>query len=115
MDGQTIFQAQDLTHRPYSSLRCHIGVSACTEIDHTKDLLCLKNGLAIYTQTLLSNVVISQVPSCHANALLEDLPFVQRQITLAHSHMVNYIVILILANFHAITKIIFTKIILTFA
>ena len=53
-----------------------MGAGACTEIDHSKDLLCLKNGLAIQTN-LVSNFVLSRVPSCHASALLEDLPFVR--------------------------------------
>ena len=49
---------------------------ACTEIDHSKDLLYLKM-VWLYMQTLFPNVVLSQVLGCHANALLEDLPFVQ--------------------------------------
>ena len=48
LDGETIFHAQDFTHRPYGLLRCHIGVGTCTEIDHSEDLLCLKNGMAIH-------------------------------------------------------------------
>ena len=55
----------------------HIVEGACTETNHSKDLLCLKNSL-LYTQTLFSNVVLNQAPiySCHANVLLEDLPCV---------------------------------------
>ena len=50
------------------------------------------------------HVALSQDPSCYANALLEDLLFNGNYV---HGHMVA---ILILANFHAMTKIIIAKI-----
>ena len=51
----------------------HIGAGTCTEINHSTEGPALSEKWSGY-----ANVVLSQVPSCHTNALLEELPFIQQ-------------------------------------
>ena len=86
----------------------YIGAGACTEIED----LCLKKRSG-YIQTnfvqillLVKFLYVAATPMLYLGICrsFSDINYA------AHRHLVCYVLILILANFHAITKIIFTKI-----
>ena len=84
-------------------MKCHIGVDACIEINHSKNPLCLKMVWP-YTNLGFQMLFLAKFLAATPMLYLKICRSLSDISSWSHG---SYIVILVLANFHAVTTIIF--------